>query len=222
VDVFAGIQPVALGGQHGFDEFEGVTDGQLLADPRDGRVDDVLARMVLDRGRLDVAFEIVLPIAQCRTVIGHQAIGVFTGDLGIDVLVEISRPLDRGGVRHFLLEDGDLLEAHRFGQRIGGILGVEVVALAHQLDFAGHVQAGYQQDNFPLRFPAPGDAREAIDDIGQQHALDAGLEVQVLAQLLDGEGVALLPIQIESLLANVVCGQDGLDFSDGIVLPALR
>lgn len=76
--------------------------------------------------------------------------------------------------------------------------GIEVVALAHQLDFAGHVQAGYQQDNFPLRFPAPGDAREAINDIGQQHPLDAGLEVQVFAQLLDGEGVALLPIQIES------------------------
>jgi hypothetical protein len=46
--------------------------------------------------------------------------------------------------------------------------------------------------------------------------------VQVLAQLLDGEGVALLPIQIESLLTNVVSRQDGFDFSDGIVLPGLE
>ncbi len=46
--------------------------------------------------------------------------------------------------------------------------------------------------------------------------------MQILAELLDGEGVALLPIQLESLLPNVVCRQNGLDFSDGIVLPDLE
>jgi hypothetical protein len=94
MDILAGVQPVAFRAQQGLDELEGVTDRELLADAGNGRVDHALARMVLGGG-LAVALQIGLPVAERSTVIGHQPVRVFAGDLRKHVLVEIPRPFER-------------------------------------------------------------------------------------------------------------------------------
>ena len=163
-----------------------------------------------------------MPITKRSSVIGNESVGVLAGHLGEDFLVKIPRPLDGGGIGHFFLENGHLLEAHRLGQRFRSALRIKVVAFTHQLDFAGHEQAGHQQDDFPFRLPAPGNASEAIHHVGEQHSFGAGLEMQVLAHFFDGEVVAFFTIQLQAALTDVIAGQHRFDFGDGIGLPDLE
>jgi hypothetical protein len=128
--------------------------------------------------------------------------------------------LRAGGIGHLALEDRDLLETGRLGERFDRGLGVEIRTVHHQLDFARHEQACHQQHDFPLRLPSPRDASETIDHFVKQHPVAAGLELQEFAQLgFRASGLPSSPPRAKAALGKISSAcKDRADLGNGVGL----
>ena len=157
------------------------------------------------------------PVLELGLDMSGELVLVIRPHVAEEFLPELAGFLNLGGIGRLALNQRDLPPLAGGGKLIKSTLDRDFRPGTNEVYFADDCKTCHKQNRLQRRPPVWTAGEAIFHQIMQDDGFARlGAKAQVVAKLLDGLRVALLGLNGERLLADIVGAQDGLDFLEGL------